>query len=242
MSETIQTPPSTAHEYLATMGLDKTWVRLDWVNRFVDPYWCCKEHPQVSSVFTLLDGRPVVNYLGQMFAGAGFHFGDVVTLRADAQGYVYAEPIDKTLAREAAEAEFEKLRLRHAADAAQKMLHQQQQLREQALAQHASIQLPVRWDVRIKIVLAGLTANSNGSGRKANTVQHIHLLEDLDAGRLQRARGDFLCTSAKGNNGSYTAPLVPPSSDMPEATRAPSAVTCTACLKAARRWTQQAAN
>lgn len=66
---------------------------------------------------------------------------------------------------------------------------------------NATINLPVPWRISQKEVLSGLGANSNGDGCFAKTVQHIELLDDLDAGRLRRKKHDFLCTSASGSNG-----------------------------------------
>ncbi len=50
-------------------------------------------------------------------------------------------------------------------------------------------------------MLSGLTERSNGDGYNKATVHHILLTEDLEAGRLKRRAGDFLCTSKSGSNG-----------------------------------------
>lgn len=65
--------------------------------------------------------------------------------------------------------------------------------------------LPVPWELGTKMVLSGLSANSCGSGCRRNTVNHIRLLARLDAGRIHRTSGDFLCTPKSGSNGSEYA-------------------------------------
>ena len=65
----------------------------------------------------------------------------------------------------------------------------------------ATINLPVQWRISQKEVLSGLSERSNGNGCFKNTVQHIELLADLKAGRLQRSKNDFLCTTKSGSNG-----------------------------------------
>lgn len=108
--------------------------------------------------------------------------------------------------------------------------------REEARAFNASLNIPVQWVPGIKDVLSGLSANSWGDGRNAATVEHILLQEDLHDGRLQRKEGDFLCTSAHGNNGknwSWQKESVWIDSEQQEVRPK---VTCKACLKIAERW------
>lgn len=73
--------------------------------------------------------------------------------------------------------------------------------RADAEAFNATINLPVAWRIGEKEVLSGLSASSNGDGCFAKTVQHVELLDDLEAGRLRRRKGDFLCTAKSGSNG-----------------------------------------
>ncbi len=107
--------------------------------------------------------------------------------------------------------------------------------REEAKAFNARIALPVHWDVGIKDVLSGLSENSWGDGRSKATVEHIYLLEDFEAGRIKRRKGDFLCTSANGSNGKRWSTTVERAHDGSGAPYQPK-VTCKACLKLAERW------
>lgn len=105
---------------------------------------------------------------------------------------------------------------------------------------NARLQLPVRWDVGIKDVLSGLSETSMGHGRNRATVEHIYLLEALQAGRLRRAAGDFLCTGASGSNGkNWSGRRVERFADGKGQPYAPK-VSCTACLTLAARWLNDA--
>ena len=106
----------------------------------------------------------------------------------------------------------------------------------EAQAFNERIRLPVRWSVGIKDVLSGLSARSHGDGRNRATVEHILLEQDLDAGRLRRKAGDFLCTSRGGSNGKqYAAQPVEVRTDGDGQSFAPK-VTCRRCLSLAARW------
>ena len=58
--------------------------------------------------------------------------------------------------------------------------------------------IPFEFQVDIKTVLSGLSANSWGDGSKSNTKYHVVLKEDATVGRTVRSRGEFLCTQPKG--------------------------------------------
>ena len=111
------------------------------------------------------------------------------------------------------------------------------QRRVEAEAFHARLRLPVRWTAGIKDVLSGLTQDSNCDGRNRATVQHIHLLEDLQAGRLRRHAGDFLCTSVRGSNGKRYSGQTETSHYDGDGQPYSPIITCSACLKLAARWT-----
>lgn len=94
----------------------------------------------------------------------------------------------------------------------------------------------MRWDVGIKDVLSGLSQTSFGDGRNRATVEHIYLLEPLQAGRLARKAGDFLCTAASGSNGKrWSSKVIERSHDGDGLPYQPK-VSCRACLAAAERW------
>jgi len=109
-------------------------------------------------------------------------------------------------------------------------------MRADAEAFNARIALPVKWDVGIKDVLSGLRENSWGDGRSKATVEHIYLLEPLDAGRLTRKEGDFLCTPASGTNGKRWSSKIVERCHDGEGTAYQPRVTCKACLALATRW------
>lgn len=111
--------------------------------------------------------------------------------------------------------------------------------REAAVFFNTQIQLPAKWVAGQKDVLSGLSESSWGDGRRANTVNHILLQEDLQEGRLKRNAGDFLCSSSQRKNGkrwSGDADILEYDGDgqayMPK-------ITCKACLKIAQRWMEK---
>jgi len=83
----------------------------------------------------------------------------------------------------------------------QRMRQQWDAARDEAIAFNASLRLPVAWDVGIKDVLSGLADGSWGDGRNRATVNHVLLKQPLTLGRLQRNKGDFLCSSSQALNG-----------------------------------------
>ena len=94
---------------------------------------------------------------------------------------------------------------------------------------------PVRWQVGQKDVLRGLSARSWGDGRSKATVNHIHLLEPLEKGRLVRTAGDFLFTAAQGSNGRRWFSVEATALDGDGGNYQPK-VTCSKCLSLARHW------
>ena len=94
---------------------------------------------------------------------------------------------------------------------------------------------PVRGQVGQKDVLRGLSARSWGDGRSKATVNHIHLLEPLEKGRLVRTAGDFLFTAAQGSNGRRWSSVEATALDGDGGNYQPK-VTCSKCLSLARHW------
>jgi hypothetical protein len=111
--------------------------------------------------------------------------------------------------------------------------------RADAEAFNARIALPVKWDVGIKDVLSGLSENSWGDGRSKATVEHIYLLEPLEAGRLTRKEGDFLCTSASSTNGKRWAGQIAERCHDGEGNPYQPKVSCKACITLAQRWMKE---
>lgn len=73
--------------------------------------------------------------------------------------------------------------------------------------------------------LSGLTKESDGTGKAADTVRHLYLLESVDEGRLQRDAERFLC---KGEGERPERPSEP--------AEEPSEITCSGCLSLMERW------
>lgn len=99
-----------------------------------------------------------------------------------------------------------------------------------------TLNIPVRWTSGLKTVLSGLSSRGNGSGDNSRSVAHVLLLESIEDGRFTRNAGSFLCTSAGGSNGqAWTGKLHTHCAGV----HGPyvSLITCSACLKIARRWT-----
>lgn len=127
-------------------------------------------------------------------------------------------------------------------EAAAQHEREQQQLQvatrqAEALAFNARIDLPARWEPGIKDVLSGLSESSFGNGCSRSTVVHVLLQEPLQAERLVRQAGDFLCTSAAGSNGRRWSG--DPGLGVAGHEHA-AAVSCKACLRLAAPWTREA--
>lgn len=167
------------------------------------------------------------------FAGAPLAVGVAVRVWISMAGHFVCASLDD-LAREEAH--------RRLAEAAEQQACNRRLDAARADAEqfNARLLLPVRWDVGIKDVLSGLSEKSMGHGRNRATVEHVYLLESLQAGRLRREAGDFLCTAASGSNGkNWSGKRIERFTDGKGAPYAPK-VTCAACLTLAARWTNSA--
>lgn len=84
-----------------------------------------------------------------------------------------------------------------------------------------SLNLPFKYTLGYKVVLSGLSSSSWGDGARSNTVTHVVLDEDFKQGRLSRDKGDFLCKASSSKMWDHETG---------------GRVTCSQCLKIARRW------
>lgn len=109
-----------------------------------------------------------------------------------------------------------------------------------AQAFNSRIKLPVAWDVSIKDTKHGLREDSFGDGRGSVTVEHILLKEPLEAGRLKRDVGDFLCSANSKDNGLFQLKKPSRLGTLIGGVQVAPAVSCKACLKLAERWTDPA--
>lgn len=176
-----------------------------------------------------------VNLYGQAlhFAGAPLAVGVAVRVWISMAGHFVCASLEDLTQEEAQ---------RRLAEQAEQQARNQRLDAARADAEqfNARLQLPVRWDVGIKDVLSGLSETSMGHGRNRATVEHVYLLEALQAGRLRREAGDFLCTAASGTNGrNWSGKRVERFTDGKGQPYAPK-VTCAACLTLAARWMNDA--
>lgn len=195
---------------------------------FLEPAWFQRvRHGQHSSVVGD-DGSVTVEGVSLSFRGEPPPPDTPVRVWLSATGFFICAT-EAELNREAQER-----RDREAAESAQRRQRLDDRKAE-AQCFNSQIALPVSWDVGIKDVLSGLSERSWGDGRSKATVEHIYLLEDLQAARLKRRKGDFLCTAASGTNGKRWSAVVDRAHDG-GGNAYPPKVTCQACLRIAQRW------
>lgn len=104
--------------------------------------------------------------------------------------------------------------------------------RDESIAFNNSLALPFSWRTGFKAVISGLTERSAGNGLNRASVIHIELTEDFKQGRLQRSKGDFLCSKDKGME--YTDSEIH-YVDGDNQSYQPK-VTCKACLRRAEKY------
>lgn len=106
---------------------------------------------------------------------------------------------------------------------------------DQCKLQHDGLAaLPFPYYVAVKVNMFLLTPNSNGTGTRKNTVQHIVVEEAFSKGRLKRNSNEFLC----GGNSHYGLSSRKNDGLANDSTRygsVPYEVTCDRCLKLAHR-------
>ena len=169
-------------------------IQLTSLSNFISPFWFNKMRHGVHLTAVAEDGFIELK-------GEKFRFAD------SAQALAAGTPVRVWLNRwwecESVADHEQRKRIREAAQqaTAEKERIQLNQQREKAQAINAAITLPIVWEPAIKDVLSGLSASSWGDGRNKATVQHIRLLAPLQAGRMKRQEGDFLCTAQSGSNG-----------------------------------------
>jgi len=91
--------------------------------------------------------------------------------------------------------------------------------------------IPFQWDVAIKGRRSGLLKGSSGTGRAANTVEHLYVRESFEDGRLSRPADCYLCDDSahfrfdegERRQNSDGESYIPP-------------VTCSRCLDLMERW------
>lgn len=89
-----------------------------------------------------------------------------------------------------------------------------------------SYDLPFKHSTRIKIVLSGLSANSNGCGSKKNTVFHLFVKEAFQDGRVKREADTYLCSP--NDSGKF--------STLDDYEHNDKIITCKKCLSIMERW------
>ena len=198
----------------------------------LEPAWFNKvRHGQHAAVVTEA-GTVTLEAVSLRLRGEAPPPGTAVRVWLNGSGFFVCATLDE-IKREA--------QARHDAEAAKAEERRQKlnTMRADAEAFNARIALPVKWDVGIKDFLTGLSETSWGDGRSKATVEHIYLLEPLEAGRLTRKEGDFLCTSASGSNGKRWSSKIIERCQDGEGTAYRPKVTCKACLALAQRWMKE---
>jgi hypothetical protein len=108
---------------------------------------------------------------------------------------------------------------------------EQNEKRREAEAFWSQYDLPFEHGVRIKQVRSGLLRGSSGTGRNANTVEHLYVHEAFEDGRLAREAGTYLC-----DPGAH----IPDQDDITrtdaEGTQYVPPVTCSTCLDRMERF------
>ena len=104
-----------------------------------------------------------------------------------------------------------------------------------AAAFNASLGLPFKWSSANRAHMAGLRQHSSGTGDFASTVTHIRCDEAIWWGRLKRKPDQLLCSTSDGRMG-----LIDDKRRDGIGFAYDAAVTCKACLEAAKRWQGEA--
>lgn len=104
---------------------------------------------------------------------------------------------------------------------------------------NARLCIPVKWLPGYRIVLSGLLAHSDGTGKRRNTVFHIVLREPLIHGRLHRNAGDLLCSSNRGSFGINGSSNDWTNVDDAREDSFNDRVNCISCLKISARFRQE---
>ncbi|HHP5493898.1 TPA: hypothetical protein ACSCYS_004305 [Aeromonas veronii] len=142
------------------------------------------------------------------------------------------------MTEEEAEAERESVKREQQLRSELSEIHAEQHRRaviESIRSSNVRIKMPVRWTSGRKTVLSGLSERSDGSGLKKNSVCHILLLEPISESRFHRSANNFLCTTDSGSNGKDWTDGLHCHTDGPDGPMV-SRITCSACLRIARRW------
>ena len=95
--------------------------------------------------------------------------------------------------------------------------------------------IPFGFSIETKEVLSGLSARSNGDGRKKNTVYHLHTRQPVQVGNLRRDAYTFLCGESRSKRrGNWSDTLGSDTHRLADgAHRVP---TCQACLRLLERF------
>jgi hypothetical protein len=198
----------------------------------LDPFWFGRVRSGEHGAVVAADGTVTVEGVALRFSVEALPAAAAVRVWLNAQGFFTCASVEEVAARDAARRE-------QALVDNQRHKARLNELRSDAQTFNARITLPVKWDVGIKDVLSGLTETSWGDGRSKATVEHIYLLEPLEAGRLTRKEGDLLCTSASGTNGKRWSGKIVERCHDGEGVPYQAKVTCKACLAAAKRWMKE---
>lgn len=194
------------------------WVKLVRGSRFVNPTAVRGHLPE--TILVSADGSVVL--FGDAYRPATpLTPGTAVGVRRDLGGYLLARPVDG-LQREAQIPQA-------AADAAR--VQQLEQARKDRENQEFNdrLNVPARWLPDANPYLA---TDWYGKPRRTVPVYHVRLIDDLDAGRLRRRAGEYLCAAANRTKWADLFAITDRNID-DRSIR----VSCCACLAVTKRWT-----
>jgi len=164
---------------------------------------------------------------GQVLYTSKHTFTELLTGRIILKGGYYYFVDDNELAlMEIEEQEFERQR-QMKIEVEKERLEAERLIHEGKLkAFKEAYSLPFEYTTKIKIVLSGLSINSNGCGSKKNTVFHVFVKNDVYDGRFKRTADSFLCSP--NDNGKWTT--------LDDYEHNEQLITCKKCLSIMERW------
>ena len=197
------------------------WVKLVRGSRFVNPAAVRGHLPE--TILVSADGSVVL--FGDVYRPTTpLNPGTAVGLRRDLGGYLLARPVDE-LQREAEIPQA----AAHSASGQQLVEGDRKDRENQEFNERLNV--PARWLPDANPYLA---TEWYGKPRRTAPEYHVRLIDDLDAGRLRRRAGEYLCAAANRTKWADLFAITDRNSD-DRSIR----VSCRACLAITKRWTRE---
>jgi hypothetical protein len=168
---------------------EPVWYRLD-TPRMIHPGWITTVRGK-NDVVVSEDGKIILNGL-ELFS-EDYHFKPGTHIIVMLSNWFYAT--DKN-----AFIEYENYKKLIDAELQERKRIEKERRMEEDRAFNKSLNIGAAWYPAIKEVLSGLS-ETRGDGASRRTVTHIKLSEPLNAKRLNRKAGDFLCSQVTARGG-----------------------------------------